>query len=80
MGAVARDVCADQAPCQNTVREAVKRARNHFALQAIIKNNRLVFTGRHGRHSSNLKPIPFIWHLRIIYVYHSPLLHQLIIS
>lgn len=72
---MARDVCAEEAPYhsggQSTVRDAVKRARNHFALQAMIKNNRLVFIGRHGRHGSNLKPIQFIWHLMIIYVHHS---------
>lgn len=76
VGAVARAVRADGAPYhlgwQNTVRDAVERARNHFALQAIIKNNRLVLIERHGRHGSNLKPIAFIWHLMIIYVHHSP--------
>ena len=38
----------------------MKKVSAHFALQAIIKNNRLLFIGRHGEQSSNLKPVQFI--------------------
>jgi hypothetical protein len=72
---VARDACSYGAPChpdwQKIARDAVKRARNHLALQAIIKNNRLLFIGTPDTHGSNLKPIQFVWHLMIIYVHHS---------
>lgn len=62
--AIARGVSADAVPghpdWQNIARDVTKRARAHFALQAIIKNNSLLFEGRHSEHSSNLKPVQFI--------------------